>query len=301
MINITRHYLKTPTDWLFFLYNLSVSLFILFNLPVITNGLLLISTHLIIIALYIYLSSLNLNDANAIKLNNYIKIFFIISSLTFLHYESGLINLVIFPDYFDESIKALDLKLFGFPVYRLAEKYLRHNLIAQTFHLFYMTYYFILIIPLLLIYKKHSATYLSFSGPVEKSAFLLLFTMFTCYWIFIIFPVVGPTEVHYQIFKDYGGFVKLINLLYEHGDSAGGAMPSSHVSVSLVVTLFSFKYLKNWAPYILVCFIMLTFSTVYCSFHYGIDAIAGILVGLGLYYLGKYIHFKLKRKLKVNK
>ncbi|MCF7886679.1 MAG: phosphatase PAP2 family protein [Candidatus Marinimicrobia bacterium] len=297
MTNIKSKYLQTPTDLIFYVYNLSIICFILFNIASIDHSFLLITAHLIIISIYLYLSALNSHTSNAIKLNIYIKIFFIISSLTFLHYESGLINLVIFPEYFDTGIRVLDIQIFGLPLYKIATKYLNNNFIVQTFHLFYMTYYFMLIIPVILIYKKQSKNNIYFTGRSEESLFLLLFTMFTCYWIFIIFPVTGPTDVHFEIFDGYGGIVKLVNYLYKYGDTNGGAMPSSHVAVSLVVTLFSFQHLKKWAPYILFCFIMLTLSTVYCSFHYALDAIAGILVGFGLYYLGKYVHRKLAHKI----
>ena len=294
---LKEKWLRTPTDILFYFYNFSVALFILINFAAIKDSFLLIISHLIIVFLYFYTSSLNYNLAEPQKLNNYVKIFFVISSLTFLHYESGLINLVVFPEYFDASIRALDIKIFGRPLYKIAAKFTDNTFLVQIFHFFYMTYYLLLLIPVMLIYRKQSQETVAFSGQAEESLFLLLFTMFVCYWIFIIFPVIGPTETHYEIFNDQGGFVKIVNYFYKYGDSAGGAMPSSHVSVSLVVTLFSFKHLKKIAPYILFTFVMLTLSTVFCSFHYAIDSIAGIGIGFCLYYLGKAIHKKLKQKL----
>lgn len=299
MGNFTRKTLRTPTDFIFYLYNILIFLFILINVRKIDNSAVLMLSHFIIVTIYYYISNLNNYQKKPGKYNNYLKIFFIISSLTFLHYESGLINLVIFPDYFDDLIRNLDLKIFGFPIYKIGANYQNNSFLVQILHLAYMTYYFLLLMPVLLIYKNQSNSRIYFSGKAEKSMFLLLFTMFVCYCIFIIFPVAGPTEIHFKIFNDHGGFVRIINYLYKYGDSAGGAMPSSHVSVSLVVTLFSFRHLKSLAPYILICFILLTISTVFCSFHYGIDAVAGIVFGFGLYYLGKYFYNKLESKLQV--
>lgn len=298
MLNINKKFLQTPTEVLFYLYNISICIFIMFNFTEVSHGFFLLTMHLLIMAIYFYITSLRLPDENAKRFNNYIKIFFIIASLTFLHYETGVLNLIIFPHYFDESVQALNLKIFGFPVNEIARNHLRHNFFVQTFHFFYINYYLMLFLPVFLIYRKQSQFTIEFTGPTERSLFLLLFTMFACYWIFIVFPVVGPIETHYQIFKGYGGFVRLLDYLYEYGDSAGGAMPSSHMAVSLVVTIFSFRHLKKLAPYILFSFVMLTISTVYCSFHYGIDALAGILAGFIFYYIGKNIHGLLKNKLK---
>src|SRR6056297_2537792 len=144
MVKINNKFLQTPTELIFYLYNVSVGVFIIFNFSEVGHGLFLIIIHLLIMAIYLYIRSLKLPDENAKKYNNYIKIFFIISSLTFLHYETGLLNLIVFSNYFDESIQALDLKIFGFPIHKIAQSYLRHNFFVQTFHFFYMTYYLML-------------------------------------------------------------------------------------------------------------------------------------------------------------
>lgn len=286
-----RNYFKRsffrPSDYLFFLYNLSLILFISYHFSIIDNAIWLIMGHVVICLLHNYISYKYQNADR--KIFDYLAILFPLASLSILHYESGILNLLIFPDYFDSLIRNIDKQIFGIHTEFIATKFLSGAFFAQFFHFFYSTYYILLFIPIIYVYQKEKREIrnkVKFFPKTERILFVLLFSMFVCYWIFMIFPVVGPVNTHHTIFKDYGGIVKLIDIVYKYGDSSGGAMPSSHVAASLVITIFSFKYIRKYALYILISFIFLTFGTVYCSFHYAIDAGAGLVFGAILYWAG---------------
>ncbi|MFU8856619.1 MAG: phosphatase PAP2 family protein, partial [Deferrisomatales bacterium] len=62
----------------------------------------------------------------------------------------------------------------------------------------------------------------------------------------------------------------------------GAAFPSSHVAVALLVALWGGTHFPRLKLLLLVQFVLLSTSAVYCSFHYGVDIIAGVLLGAGM-------------------
>lgn len=225
--------------------------------------------------------------------------------LTLFHYETGLLNRIIFPGFFDDVIQKVDQAIFGVLPNRVLSKIFPYDTIHQIFHFFYFTFYFLLFIPVLAVYLKERNSLEGNTNSVKldlckfKSTqnilFVILFAMFICYWIFIIFPVAGPTAERSYLFSNAGGFISIMNYLFKVGDLDGGAMPSSHVAVSLIVALFSYRYLRKYFAIILIDFTLLTISTVYCSYHYAIDVICGLAAGGLLYYLGEMVFKKLNR------
>jgi membrane-associated phospholipid phosphatase len=109
--------------------------------------------------------------------------------------------------------------------------------------------------------------------------------------VFTFFPVAGP---HYQ-FPVIGGhlsegfFYELVHLVLEDGGSKGAAFPSSHVAVAVTILLVSWRHDRLVATVLAPFVIGLTISTVYGRFHYGIDALAGVLTAVVLVILARYL------------
>lgn len=302
--NVLHNFFKeyTLTDFIVHIYNLSIALFILFNISKYDYLWKLFILH---IGLIFILQGIIL-ARNRLKKEwlNFLMFFLPLILLTFFHYETGLLNQIIFPKFFDEVIQKVDLTIFGILPNRVLSKIFPYDTIHQAFHFFYFTYYFLLFIPVLAVYLKERNNLegninstnqnLCKFKSTQNMLFVILFVMFICYWIFIIFPVAGPTAERSYLFPDAGGFISIMNYLFKVGDLDGGAMPSSHVAVSLAVVLLSYKYLSKYFTIILIDFILLTISTVYCSYHYAIDVICGLAVGGLLYYLGEMVFKKLK-------
>lgn len=80
-----------------------------------------------------------------------------------------------------------------------------------------------------------------------------------------------------------------MDFLFANGDLDGGAMPSSHVAGALVVVIYAFRYLRPWFWAALGLFVPVTFSTVYNSYHYATDIIAGLIAGWFFYLIGRAI------------
>jgi membrane-associated phospholipid phosphatase len=125
----------------------------------------------------------------------------------------------------------------------------------------------------------------------ERVLFTVSAAFFILYAWFIFFPVKGPKyylpelrSVWYGGFRGYlfTGFMKGV---FRRMNLAGAAFPSSHVAVALVALLLNWKHNRFLTPLYLPFTLLLCASTVYLYAHYLVDVAAGLLAGLGLYYL----------------
>ncbi len=144
-------------------------------------------------------------------------------------------------------------------------------------YFFYFLIVFVVAIPMYL--KK---MYRQFS----EALFTVSLTFYFCYIFFIIFPVAGPRFYFpgANIDKLNGYFfAKILKFVLDNAEIEGGAFPSSHVAVALQVLFFTHKYLKKIRIPFTIMFISLMISTVYGRFHYAVDVIGGIIVGIAFY------------------
>jgi membrane-associated phospholipid phosphatase len=83
-----------------------------------------------------------------------------------------------------------------------------------------------------------------------------------------------------------GLFYHLLDMTHDAGERPTAAFPSSHVGCTTVLMMLALHtrsrrlFLGMLPFYVLMCF-----STVYIYAHYAIDAIAGLITGIMLYYL----------------
>jgi membrane-associated phospholipid phosphatase len=285
-----------PVEALIHAYNLLLILYLCAFFSRIQNSAALLTVHVSAAALYLLFQiSRNRNPNPLLQIGT---VWIPIILLSALHYETGLFNRIIFHDFFDEFVINIDKAIFGFPPYLLFREKYPSELMAQLSHFFYASFYILLIAPLTLLYFQERKTAISFESPPEfwtrtsrlkELQFVLMFTMLCCYIIFIIFPVKGPTDFHSTLFPEPGGIVAIMNFLFSNGDLDGGAMPSSHVAGALVIVIYTFKYLRLWFWIALGLFVPLIFSTVYNSYHYATDVIAGLIAGWLFYLIGRAI------------
>jgi membrane-associated phospholipid phosphatase len=128
-----------------------------------------------------------------------------------------------------------------------------------------------------------------YSEKYEFEAYIISFLTATIisYIIYLTLPtfVIRP-EVHSQ---DY--FSKAIVLLYQN-DYPHNAAPSGHT----FYTLISFLYINRWMPRLkiisLIVAILIIASTLLTKQHNVLDVIAGFLLGLLAYWVGRNIQSK---------
>ena len=154
----------------------------------------------------------------------------------------------------------------------------------------------------------------------QMTAFVMLTSFFIYYVVFILLPVTGPQfyylavgteQIAAGVFPNLGDwflthsermaapgwsdgfFYHLLDLTHDAGERPTAAFPSSHVGITTVVMLLalrtrSLKLIFTILPfYVLMCF-----STVYIYAHYAIDALAGFVTGVLLYYVLRSLYAK---------
>ncbi|MCF7920292.1 MAG: phosphatase PAP2 family protein [Candidatus Cloacimonetes bacterium] len=206
------------------------------------------------------------------------------------------LNRTIFPEFIDGFFMRIDALIFGYQP--ALEWGLKHDswFLSELFHFAYFSYYLMGVF-YLFVYLKKRELFLRY-------AFQLAFVFFVCYLTFNVLPVVGGRNLEgmMKLAETYrhGPFTHVMAFIYRMSPHKGGAFPSSHVAVALVVNLSAFHYRKQTGWLLLPLVTLLTISTVYCHYHYFIDTIFGLLYGLGFYYLSGRIYENMLKSGRIN-
>ena len=146
----------------------------------------------------------------------------------------------------------------------------------------------------------------------DTASYVLISSFFIYYTVFVILPVTGPQFYYLAVgtgkiangifpnVTDYflthgermaapgwseGFFYHLLDITHDAGERPTAAFPSSHVGVTTIIMLLachtrSKKLIFSMLPF----FVLMCFSTVYIYAHYAIDAIAGLVTGVIIYF-----------------
>lgn len=120
-----------------------------------------------------------------------------------------------------------------------------------------------------------------------------LVTTIICYYIsyllFIVFPAAPPRIVLKPFFTVtlHGQLLEPIKHAIEvSAQDSRGAFPSLHCAISFISLFFGYRYLR-WMFWIMIpMVIMLVLSTIYLRHHYVIDLIAGLILGMIVFWIG---------------
>ncbi|MDO9547711.1 MAG: phosphatase PAP2 family protein [Candidatus Marinimicrobia bacterium] len=190
---------------------------------------------------------------------------------------------LIFKETFEPLLLQWESNLFG-NFNRLADFPGNNLLVDELMHFFYFSYYLILFIPGMIMLSRRSPR-------AHEMIFSLTLMMVAHCIFFILFPGNGPVENHPIIFTRGLIFIPLMNIIYEiGGNQGGGAIPSTHVAVAVMVFLYSFFEFKRVHWPVLITAAGIVFATVYCSYHYIIDTLAGLFTGIMFYFIGKRVY-----------
>ena len=200
---------------------------------------------------------------------------------TFMYEEAGKLIHLINKGWIDPLLVQIDQTIFGVNLGLWVEKF-DHPLLNEIFRIGYGSYYFIIIIGAAILYFKDERR--------EYVRMLSAVTLAFClsYLMFIIFPAQGPRfyladRLHTNM--DGLWFSWLQQKIIEIGSFRGGAFPSSHIAVAIIVWLSLFKKHRTafivFTPFV----ITLILGTVYARYHYTIDGIAGIALAVAIFYL----------------
>ena len=206
----------------------------------------------------------------------------------------------------DHIFAGWEQDLFGCQPALLFAKALPWAVVSELMSMGYFMYY--PMIALVTFYYFFCRYY-----EAERAAFVMLASFFIYYLIYIYVPVVGPTfyfdavgisEITKGIFPalgDYfnthtnclptpgytdGIFYQLVEDAKNAGERPTAAFPSSHVGVSTICMLLVWHAGNRKMLYVMLPFyIFLCLATVYIQAHYLIDAIAGLISAVVIYFV----------------
>ena len=205
----------------------------------------------------------------------------------------------------DHIFAGWEQNLFGCQPALLFAKALPWAVVSELMSMGYFMYY--PMIALVTFYYFFCRYY-----EAERAVFVMLSSFFIYYLIYIYVPVVGPTfyfdavgisEITKGIFPalgDYfnthtnclptpgytdGIFYQLVEDAKNAGERPTAAFPSSHVGVSTICMLLVWHAGNRKMLYVMLPFyIFLCLATVYIQAHYLIDAIAGLISAVVIYF-----------------
>ena len=208
-------------------------------------------------------------------------------------------------------------QLFGCQPALLFSQMLPSHVASELFDMGYGSYYFMIAVIALFYFAFRYREF-------ERATFVILASFFVYYLIYIFLPVVGPTFYYHAVglktiaagvfpnVHDYflthtaslpspgytdGVFYQFVEDAKAAGERPTAAFPSSHVGVSTICMLLAWHSGNRRLFFVYLPFyIFLCCATVYIQAHYLIDAIAGLITGVGFYFLMMWLSRGMERK-----
>jgi membrane-associated phospholipid phosphatase len=191
-----------------------------------------------------------------------------------LYSELDLLNAAHVPVY-DRVVQAWEHFVFGSQISREWWQAAPSRFWSAVLHAAYLSYYFIVAVPGLLLAWRGDLL------ALRRYVLVVMTTFIICYLIFLFFPVAGPyyTFPRPAAWFTDNGPARLVYRALAAGSSFGAAFPSSHVAAALAATLAAARISPRAGLALFVPTLLLTVGVVYCQMHYGVDAVAGVLLG----------------------
>ena len=184
--------------------------------------------------------------------------------------------------WFDAHLLKLDRLIFGFsPNLAVVSHYQ-----PWLTELMMFSYFFYLPLVVILAYQLFRKF-----GPEETEGYVLTLGLayILCFIIFILWPAASPR--FYLSNQPASGFLfwNLMKVVEAHGQYQGGSFPSAHCAAGLVMIIYAWRAGKKTFLIVFPLIILFFLSTVYGQYHYGIDVLAGIIIGFMAFLLSQFI------------
>lgn len=184
----------------------------------------------------------------------------------------------------DAAVRGWELALFGGEPSRSWWQSSHSVFWSTVFHGAYFAFYPIVLAPPIYFLALRRST------EAQRAVRWTLATFLSCYLVFLLFPVAGP---YYEFARPDPWFIanpmaRLVYATLDKGSAYGAAFPSSHVAATLVATAVAFTGSKTLGWILLIPAVLLSIGVVYCQMHYGVDALAGVVVAAGVIAVGRW-------------
>jgi len=184
---------------------------------------------------------------------------------------------LLFDSFYDWQITAFEKNLFGVNPTLYIDQHLLNVWLNEIFMAAYFAYYPMIPVTVITLFVKRRY------DALKQLITAICLTFFASYPLFFLYPIEGPRWHYADIFTrtvDGPVFRQLVNFVIDNGAVRGGCVPSTHVAVSLVITLFAFRYYRNWRWPLTAITIGMAISTFWGRFHYVSDVFIGLAIAL---------------------
>ncbi len=204
----------------------------------------------------------------------------------------------------DHVFAAADHALFGAQPSLLFSQLLPQKFWSELFHMGYYAYYPMIALTVL-------TPLVTAPERFSRTAFVVMASFFLYYMVYLLLPVAGPqyyfkaigTDAaqagHFAQLGDYfrthtdmlpspgpeGLFRSLVEGAQASGERPTAAFPSSHVGVSTILMLLSWRNCRRLMWGMLPFYVLLCGATVYIEAHYFVDVLGGLLSALLFYFV----------------
>ena len=128
---------------------------------------------------------------------------------------------------------------------------------------------------------------------------MLSFSFYIFYFIYSLFPTIGGRYFDEALIRTKlyraGPFTHIMAFIYNNSKHWGGAFPSSHLGIAVVLTVaaLAHPHTRKMGYVFAAVSLIMSFSIAYCHYHWFVDALGGIAVGIGSFFLGRWTYKKM--------
>lgn len=198
--------------------------------------------------------------------------------------------MILIENRFDPILYSIDTFLVAtHPVIWLNQ--LAHPIITEIMYLCYTYYFFLpfILMTLLFLHKKYH--------EIQDMFFILALSFYLSYLGYIFVPACGP-RFYLKLDPLAGLYLaeNLRNIINFLEPNKYDIFPSVHQLINLEILLFAWIYERKFFYLNLPAAIGITISLFYCQYHYLIDVIAGSVLAVFFFFMGRFIIVKAKGK-----
>jgi len=279
---------EARVDWLMILYLATVaSIVVVFRGGVPGWGLFVL-LHVATIAILVRLVFMRQEPADRVL--RFLSYWYPAFCLLPLFVELSFLIHLVHPTDYDRSLELLDRQWFGVdPVAWLQRS--ASPWLTDALQLAYASFY---LFPLWLLLALYLSKRLR---DFRKAQFGMLLCFFLSYIGYFLVPALGPRFFSHE--APQGSLIsRFIQEMLNHFERAGSmrdAFPSGHAAVAVMVQWYAFRFFRLRGFWLLPLTAALIFSTVYLAYHYAVDVLAGIALGLTCLALSSWIEARISR------
>lgn len=206
-----------------------------------------------------------------------IRLLYPAAMFTFFYRATGGLMFLLTDQFLDWQVVTFEKMILGASPTLYFDAHLLNVWVNEILSLCYFSYYPMLPVFMIAVFLKRHY------GVIREFTAAACLTFFISYLLFSLYPVEGPRWYFADLYvNNIEGplFRPLVEMVIERGAVHGGAMPSSHTGIALVIMLFCFRYYRKAGWLLLPVVTGLALGTVWGRFHYASDVMVGAAIGI---------------------